>query len=98
MSDHVERLALPSPENANEDKKDLEPGSTIKMDNLGPMVVNSDGTLSRIANWQEMSDIERVRTLKVLLKRNQIRLETIAAAEASKGEAVGDGNSNNEVE
>lgn len=38
------------------------------------MVVNSDGTLSRIANWGEMSDIEQERTLRVLATRNKIRL------------------------
>lgn len=47
---------------------------TIKLDRLGPMVVNSDGTLSRIANWGEMSDIEQERTLRVLATRNKIRL------------------------
>lgn len=50
------------------------------------MVVNSDGvcirpyiydkirlsqTVSRIANWAEMSEIERERTFRILAKRNQ---------------------------
>ncbi|KAF8646262.1 hypothetical protein AX16_007302 [Volvariella volvacea WC 439] len=49
-------------------------GASITLDELGPMVVNSDGTLSRIANWGEMTDIEKRRTLRVLVARNQIRL------------------------
>jgi len=44
------------------------------LDELGPMIVNSDGTLSRIANWQTMTDLERERTVRVLNKRNQLRL------------------------
>ncbi|CAG8775853.1 4856_t:CDS:2, partial [Acaulospora colombiana] len=68
-----ERLALPATETINPDSEaatSVELNSAVKLDELGPMVVNSDGTVSRIANWQEMSDIEKERTYKVLLKRN----------------------------
>ncbi|TFK37579.1 hypothetical protein BDQ12DRAFT_607328 [Crucibulum laeve] len=43
----------------------------VKLDELGPLVVNSDGTLSRISNWSSMAEAERQRTLRVLSKRNQ---------------------------
>lgn len=36
--------------------------------------VNKDGTLSRIHNWDKMTDAERERTLRVLGKRNQSRM------------------------
>ncbi|KZT39765.1 hypothetical protein SISSUDRAFT_984355 [Sistotremastrum suecicum HHB10207 ss-3] len=63
-------LALPAP--VSEDNvSQLNVGSTLKLDELGPMVVNSDGTLSRIANWKEMSEIEKDRTLRVLVARNR---------------------------
>lgn len=52
-------------------------GDSIKLDHLGPMVVNTDGTLSRIGNWQEMGEIERKNTLRVLGKRNKARLEAL---------------------
>jgi hypothetical protein len=45
----------------------------------GPLVVNGDGTLSRIANWAEMSPIERERTVRILGKRNKLRLEKLKA-------------------
>lgn len=51
------------------------------------MVVNRDGTLSRIANWAEMSDVERRNTLRILGKRNALRLEGLRAAEG-EGDAV----------
>ncbi|KIW65734.1 hypothetical protein PV04_07960 [Phialophora macrospora] len=54
---------------------------TVKLDALGPMVINSDGTLSRIHNWAEMTEAERERTLRILGKRNQLRRENILAAE-----------------
>ncbi|KAH7908852.1 hypothetical protein BJ138DRAFT_307203 [Hygrophoropsis aurantiaca] len=53
----------------------LESDHSVRLDNLGPMVVNSDGTLSRIANWQHMTEPERERTMRVLAVRNKIRLE-----------------------
>ncbi|PVI01042.1 hypothetical protein DM02DRAFT_490550, partial [Periconia macrospinosa] len=49
----------------------------VKLDHLGPMVVNRDGTLSRIGNWAEMTEIERRNTLRVLGKRNQLRMDAI---------------------
>ncbi|CAG8775872.1 10199_t:CDS:2, partial [Acaulospora colombiana] len=60
-----ERLALPATEAINPDSEaatSVELNSAVKLDELG--------TVSRIANWQEMSDIEKERTYKVLLKRN----------------------------
>ncbi|KZO97625.1 hypothetical protein CALVIDRAFT_536207 [Calocera viscosa TUFC12733] len=79
-------LALPSPSEAAD--QSLEAGGSIyRFDALGPMVVNSDGTLSRIANWQEMTQPERERIVRVLGKRNQIRLlnEERKAEEAGAG-------------
>lgn len=49
------------------------------------MVVNKDGTLSRIANWDKMAEIEKQNTLRILGKRNQLRLGNLkkeAEAEA----------------
>lgn len=48
--------------------------ASVKYDALGPLVVNSDGTLSRITNWPEMTPAERERTFRVLVARNKIRL------------------------
>lgn len=49
-------------------------GQAIALDHLGPTVIGRDGTLSRIANWPEMTPWERENTLRVLGKRNQLRL------------------------
>ncbi|KAE8211035.1 hypothetical protein CF327_g5164 [Tilletia walkeri] len=55
--------------------------STFKFDALGPLVVNTDGTLSRIHNWSSMTESERERTLRVLGKRNKIRMADLRAME-----------------
>lgn len=49
-------------------------GKPIRLDHMGPTVVHKDGTLSRINNWGEMTEIERQNTLRILVKRNQVRL------------------------
>lgn len=75
-------LALPAIPTEEEAKKlDVNSGNAVKLDQLGPMVVNSDGTLSRIANWADMTEGERERTIKVLSKRNQIRMATLKSQE-----------------
>jgi predicted Fe-S protein YdhL (DUF1289 family) len=48
------------------------------------MVINSDGTLSRIGNWAEMSEAERQRTIRVLGKRNQLRKERLEGESADE--------------
>ena len=59
---------------------------SVKLDHLGPMVVNADGTLSRISNWAEMADIERENTLRIIGKRNKDRLEVLKKKEAKLAE------------
>lgn len=77
-----ETLALPAPQTEAEKEaaKKLEVGAeALKLDHLGPMVVNSDGTLSRIHNWADMTPLERERTIKILGKRNKLRTESLLA-------------------
>ena len=52
-------------------------GNPVKLDRLGPIVVNKDGSLSRITNWGEMSEGEQQRTLKVVARRNKMRMGTL---------------------
>lgn len=57
----------------------------LKLDHLGPMVIAVDGTVSRIANWGEMAEIEKRNTLRIIGKRNRQRLEAL------RGEGEGEG-------
>lgn len=82
-----EPLALPStsgippPQPTN----DSDIVHTVKLDHLGPLVVNSDGTLSRIANWASMAESEKERTLRILSKRNMLRQEKLKSEEGETG-------------
>jgi len=80
--------ALPAPGegSAGGPALDISSGSaTVKLDDLGPVVLNEDGTMSRIANWHAMTEREQEVTRRRIGKRNAERkaaLEASAAAEA----------------
>lgn len=78
-------LGLPPPPSEEEEaamKLDMSSGSdTIKLDHLGPLVVNKDGSLSRISNWEQMTAQEKKSTLKILGKRNQLRTDALKESE-----------------
>ncbi|KAK0740599.1 hypothetical protein B0T18DRAFT_431882 [Schizothecium vesticola] len=60
-------------------------GAAVVLDHLGPMVIGRDGTVSRIANWGEMAAVERENTLRVLGKRNQVRLAALRGEQEGGG-------------
>jgi hypothetical protein len=79
-------LPLPEPSSPDTTKIDMSTGGcTVKLDHLGPLVVNKDGTLSRIANWESMAEVERENTLRILGKRNMLRREALQKAEDEDG-------------
>ncbi|KAI0392456.1 hypothetical protein F5Y17DRAFT_436434 [Xylariaceae sp. FL0594] len=90
LSDHQpekqqQPLALPPATSDGSQSSTIEVnGAALKLDHLGPLVVNEDGTMSRIANWDKMIDIERENTLRKLGKRNQMRLAKLRAAAAAQ--------------
>ncbi|KAJ5380955.1 uncharacterized protein N7496_003383 [Penicillium cataractarum] len=84
-----EQLCLPSTESSSDGQPkqlrlDLGTDGGVTLDHLGPMVVNVDGSLSRIGNWDQMTEIERKNTLRILGKRNKQRLEKLRAAGEQK--------------
>jgi hypothetical protein len=81
-------LGLPEPPSADAPHKlDVSTGEGVSLDALGPMVVNKDGTISRISNWDKMAPIEKANTLRIVGKRNQVRLEALRKEEEEEGKA-----------
>ncbi|KXT05165.1 hypothetical protein AC578_8346 [Pseudocercospora eumusae] len=79
-------LPLPPPTEDEASKLDMSSGgASFKMDHLGPLVVNKDGTLSRIGNWEQMTELEKKNTLRILGKRNQLRKEALQAGDGEQG-------------
>ena len=80
-------LALPAASHNSTTQLDISNGdASIKLDHLGPMVVNVDGTMSRISNWDKMADIEKENTLRIISKRNRERLDALKAKDVAKQE------------
>jgi hypothetical protein len=51
--------------------------STLKLDELGPVVINEDGSISRILNWNKMNQAEKDSTMRIIGKRNQQRISKL---------------------
>ncbi|PBP19430.1 hypothetical protein BUE80_DR009786 [Diplocarpon rosae] len=80
-----EPLALPDVSHEATTQLDMSKSDTsVKLDHLGPMVVNVDGTLSRISNWETMADTEKENTVRIIGKRNQLRLKALREKEWKK--------------
>ena len=72
--------SLPSPKihDPSEPTHQLEVnGDSIAMTELGPIIVNADGTLRRIENWSKLTKQEQANTMRVVTRRNKKRLEAL---------------------
>lgn len=81
--ENSERLALPEfSSDTDAQKLDVSgaQGSTVSLDHLGPIVVNTDGSMSRISNWAQMTEMEKKNTLRIVGKRNQQRMQALRDA------------------
>ncbi|KAN0065349.1 hypothetical protein ACQY0O_001185 [Thecaphora frezii] len=82
-------LGLPAPSDATPAS---EAQTSFKLDHLGPVIVNTDGTISRIAGWTEMTELEKQRSLRLLAKRNNARMQALRDAEGkAEADAQGQG-------
>ena len=73
---------LPSPDDIinNKEKgtiKQLKFGESLSMDELGPIIINPDGTMRRIANWNELTKGEQESTFRQIVARNKRRLAAL---------------------
>ena len=48
-----------------------------KLEHLGPIIVNVDGTLQRIANWTDMNETEQASAVRLITARNKKRLQAL---------------------
>ena len=76
-------LGLPAPAGPRSQVIDLRKGGSFAFEALGPVVVNEDGTMARIANWHSMTAEEQSTTQRVIAARNNVRLARLRAAQAT---------------
>merc|ERR1740124_1026481 len=61
-------------------------GETITLDELGPIILQEDGRLGRLSNWQDMTEAEQAATLRFVAKRNAKRRQALLKAQAAGDE------------
>jgi hypothetical protein len=74
---------------------DLASGGSIKLESLGPIILNTDGTTRRISNWDQLSPHEQEVSWRRIRTRNEQRrkiLEEQAAAAQGPTDSNGEGN------
>lgn len=56
---------------------------SAKLDALGPIILNTDGTMGRISNWSQFTETERAQALRLVAARNKKRKEALLLERAS---------------
>mmetsp|Transcript_50865 Transcript_50865/g.58803 ORF Transcript_50865/g.58803 Transcript_50865/m.58803 type:complete len:118 (+) Transcript_50865:43-396(+) len=59
--------------NPNEKLPTIKLGESIRFEEWGPIILNSDGTTRRITNWENLTDHEKEVTWRRISKRNEKR-------------------------
>jgi hypothetical protein len=60
-----------------------------KFDALGPIIINTDGTMARIPNWETLTEGEQLKALRLIAKRNQLRKAELLEQQKSGAAATG---------
>ena len=65
---------LPRPSDSNDDSiPSIRLGETIRFEEWGPIILNTDGTTRRIDNWDQLTEHEKQVTWRRISKRNEQR-------------------------
>jgi len=62
-----------------------------KLDALGPIILNTDGSMSRIPNWTEMTAQEQDSAIRLITARNERRRKVLLEEKARLKEQGGGG-------
>jgi predicted Fe-S protein YdhL (DUF1289 family) len=71
-------------EEAVEETRKIKLGEKLDLDELGPMIINTDGTVRRIANWDILSPQERASTWRLISARNKKRIAQLKEEEEKR--------------
>ncbi|KAL7560740.1 hypothetical protein ACA910_021465 [Epithemia clementina (nom. ined.)] len=64
---------LPPPSTNDTSIPSIKLGETIRFEEWGPIILNTDGTTRRIENWDELTEQEKKVTWRRISKRNEER-------------------------
>jgi len=79
----IELPQLPMSDPNDESIPTLKFGETLRLDALGPIIINTDGSTRRIDNWNELSEQEKEVSWRRISKRNEERRKALLMAAAA---------------
>jgi hypothetical protein len=79
-------LLLPPSDDRNKNVTSIQLGETISFAQLGPIILNADGTTRRIDNWNSLSKQEQEVTWRRIKKRNAERREKLLQQQKEHGQ------------
>jgi len=62
-------------------------GETISLEEMGPVIINTDGTTRRIDNWDQLSEAEKKTTWRRISQRNEKRRKKLLEQQQQEAEA-----------
>lgn len=80
----IENNFLMPPDDDSWSTRKISFGETIRFDELGPIIINHDGSARRITNWDILTDAEKETTIRVISRRNKVRATKLANAQKSE--------------
>lgn len=63
---------------APKESNQVQESTNLKLDDLGPMVIQTDGTMQRIVDWNQKTPEEKEQIIRLISKRNKQRLANLA--------------------
>ena len=72
---------LPPPIEHDPSERTMQLGDKLSMEHLGPIIVNTDGSLRRIGNWDKLTKAEQDNTFRLIAARNKKRIEILKRKE-----------------
>jgi len=81
---------LMPPDSTDESMPTLKFGEKLSFEDLGPIIINTDGTTRRIANWDTMTEKEREVSWRRIKKRNEERIKLLEAEQQQLSSSDGD--------
>ena len=83
----LQQLLLPPGDESDENVTSIKLGETISFAELGPIILNTDGTTRRIHNWKALTKQEQETTWRRIRKRNADRRAQLLLKQEMQKEA-----------
>ena len=92
-SNEIPQLPPPDP---NSNLPTIKLGETITFEEWGPIILNTDGSTRKIANWDNLSEKEKEVTWRRISKRNEERRQVLLQQQQQQQQQQGEETSKDE--